>query len=165
MTTPGPMSTSGAAWTVLKPGAFVGNLPTEAAAIRQFAAADERKRRPRMGATADTAAVVARILADLDLQGQAGDGGKTYLLTKDRPRSFLKIASLLTEALGCRVRYLQLPVFYARLSASGVPDWRARGLAHQYVDVVRRGQDGGRLCSRPSLTCWAAPPPRSPTSP
>ena len=141
---------SGLAWTVLNPGAFFSNLLTEAAAIR-------RGRLPQTSGngatawvdTADIAAVAARVLTDPDLQGQAAEGGKTYLLTEDRPRSYPEIAGILKKTLGHRVRYVHLtaPVFYAGLRASGVPHWKARGLVHQFVDVVRRGQDGGRLCS------------------
>ncbi|NAZ84687.1 Rossmann-fold NAD(P)-binding domain-containing protein [Kineococcus indalonis] len=51
--------------------------------------------------------------------------------------------------LGHRVRYVHVPApaFYGALRATGVPAWQARGLVHQFVDVVRRGQDDGRLCS------------------
>ena len=33
------------------------------------------------------------------------------------------------------------------LRATGAPAWQPKGLVHQFVDVVRRGQDDGRLCS------------------
>ncbi len=36
------------------------------------------------------------------------------------------------------------------LRASGLPHWEARGLVHQFEDVVRRGHDDARL-STPDL--------------
>lgn len=33
------------------------------------------------------------------------------------------------------------------LRLSGSPTWEARGLIHQFVDVVRRGHDNARLTS------------------
>lgn len=33
----------------------------------------------------------------------------------------------------------------AGLRASGVPGWQARGLVHQFIDIVRRGADHGRV--------------------
>ncbi|GLY16677.1 NAD(P)-dependent oxidoreductase [Kineosporia sp. NBRC 101677] len=154
---------SGLAWTVLKASAFISNLLTEAAAIRR----GWLPQTSGNGATAwvdtsDVAAVAARVLTDADVQGQTGENGRAYLLTGDRPLSYPEIAGILTATLGHRVRYVHLPApaFYAGLRASGVPAWQARGLVHQFVDVVRRGQDGGRLCSsdipdllgRPAIT-------------
>jgi uncharacterized protein YbjT (DUF2867 family) len=141
---------SGLPWTVLKPGAFFSNLLTEAAAIRRgWLPQTSGHGATAWVDTADVAAVAARVLTDPEVQGQAGAEGRTYLLTEDRPRSYPEIAGILTATLGHRVRYVHLPapVFYAGLRASGVQRWQAKGLVHQFVDVVRRGQDGGRLCS------------------
>nr|WP_269328234.1 NAD(P)H-binding protein [Kineosporia mesophila] len=142
---------SGLAWTVLKASAFTQNLLTEASAIRR----GWLPQTSGHGATAwvdvaDIAAVAARVLADRELRGAAGEHGRTYLLTGDRPLSYPEVAEILSTALGHRVRYVHLPApaFYGALRASGLPAWQARGLVHQFVDVVRRGQDGGRLCSR-----------------
>ncbi|WP_432573230.1 NAD(P)H-binding protein [Kineococcus sp. SYSU DK005] len=141
---------SGLAWTVLRAGAFTQNLLVEAAAIRR----GWLPQTSGHGATAwvdvaDVAAVAARVLADPAVQGGPGAAGRTYLLTGDRPLSYPEVAAVLTEVLGRRVRYVHVPapVFHGVLRASGLPAWRARGLVHQFVDVVRRGQDGGRLCS------------------
>ncbi|NAZ85253.1 NAD(P)H-binding protein [Kineococcus indalonis] len=141
---------SGLAWTRLQPGAFTKNLLLEAAAIRR----GWLPQTSGHGATAwidvaDVAAVAARVLTDPAVQGGTGEDGRTYLLTGDRPLSYPEVAGILSTTLGHRVRYVHVPapVFYGALRATGVPAWRARGLVHQFVDVVRRGQDDGRLCS------------------
>lgn len=145
---------SGLRWTRLQPGAFTKNLLMEAAAIRR----GWLPQTSGHGATAwvdvsDIAAVAAKVLTDRGLQGGAGDEGRAYRLTQDRPVSYPEVAEILTEVLGHRVRYLHLPapVFYAGLRLAGTPRWMARGLIHQFVDVVRRGHDTGRL------TCTAVP--------
>ncbi|NAZ76519.1 NAD(P)H-binding protein [Kineococcus sp. T13] len=141
---------SGLAWTLLQPGAFTENLLVEAAAIRR----GWLPQTSGHGATAwidvaDIAAVAARVLTDPAVQGGPGEDGRTYLLTGDRPLSYPEVAAILTTVLGHRVRYVHVPApaFYGVLRATGVPAWQARGLVHQFVDVVRRGQDDGRLCS------------------
>ncbi|WP_167587538.1 NAD(P)H-binding protein [Kineococcus rubinsiae] len=154
---------SGLAWTVLKPGAFTKNLLVEAAAVRR----GWLPQTSGHGATAwidvrDVAAVGARVLTDPALQGGPGEDGRVYRLTGDRPLSYPEVAGVLTAVLGHRVRYLHVPApaFYGVLRATGVPAWQARGLVHQFVQVVRRGQDDGRLCSsdvpdllgRPAIT-------------
>lgn len=141
---------SGLRWTRLAPGAFTQNLLVEAAAIR-------RGWLPQTGGhgatawvdVADIAAVAAKVLTEPGLRGGAGDQGRTYRLTQDRPLSYPEVAEILTSTLGHRVRYLHLPapVFYAGLRLAGTPRWMARGLVTQFVDVVRRGHDTGRLTS------------------
>ncbi len=144
------LSRSGLRWTRLAPGAFTQNLLVEAAAIRR----GWLPQTSGHGATAwvdvhDIAAVAARVLAEPDLQGDAGDQGRAYHLTQDRPLSYPEIAKILTTTLGHRVRYVHLPapVFYAGLRLAGEPRWKARGLVRQFVDVVRRGHDDGRVTS------------------
>ncbi|MFC3687920.1 NAD(P)H-binding protein [Aquipuribacter hungaricus] len=144
------LSRSGLSWTRLAPGAFTKNLLVEAAAIRR----GWLPQTTGHGATAwvdvsDIAAVAARVLTGPGLQGGAGDQGRTYTLTQDRPLSYPEVAEILTTTLGHRVRYLHLPapVFYAGLRLAGTPRWMARGLVRQFVDVVRRGHDGGRVTS------------------
>lgn len=142
---------SGLAWTRLQASAFTKNLLVEAAAIRR----GWLPQTSGHGATAwvdvaDVAAVAARVLTDPAVQGRSGEDGRTYLLTGDRPLSYPEVAGILSTVLGHRVRYVHVPApaFYGVLRATGVPAWQARGLVHQFVDVVRRGQDDGRLCSR-----------------
>nr|WP_246315788.1 NAD(P)H-binding protein [Kineococcus aurantiacus] len=141
---------SGLAWTRLLPGAFTKNLLVEASAIRR----GWLPQTSGHGATAwidvaDVAAVGARVLTDPAVQGGTGEDGRTYRLTGDRPLSYPEVAGVLTTVLGRRVRYVHVPApaFYGVLRLSGTPAWQAKGLVHQFVDVVRRGQDDGRLCS------------------
>ncbi|PRY10844.1 SDR family oxidoreductase [Kineococcus rhizosphaerae] len=145
------LTRSGLAWTRLQPGAFTKNLLTEAAAIRR----GWLPQTSGHGATGwvdvlDVAAVAVRVLTDPGVQGGSGERGRVYRLTGDRPLSYPEIAGILTETLGHRVRYVHVPgpAFYLALRAGGVPGWQARGLVHQFVDVVRRGQDDGRLCTQ-----------------
>lgn len=142
---------SGLAWTRLQPGAFIKNLLTEAAAIRR----GWLPQTSGHGATAwvdvaDIAAVAARVITDESVQGGRHAQGRAYLLTGARPLSYPEIAGILSSTLGRRVRYVHVPapLFYAVLRRSGLPVWQARGLIHQFVDVVRRGQDNGRVTSR-----------------
>ncbi|WP_432544100.1 NAD(P)H-binding protein [Kineococcus sp. SYSU DK002] len=141
---------SGLAWTLLLPGAFTKNLLVEAGAIRR----GWLPQTSGHGATAwidvvDVAAVAARVLTDPAAQGGPGEGGRVLRLTGDRPLSYPEVADILTATLGHRVRYVHVPApaFYGVLRATGVPRWQARGLVHQFVDVVRRGADDGRLCT------------------
>ncbi|MEW1956306.1 NAD(P)H-binding protein [Kineococcus sp. NPDC059986] len=144
------LARSGLTWTRLEPGAFFTNLLVEAAAIRR----GWLPQTSGHGATAwidvpDIAAVAARVLTDPGTRGGAGGEGRAYRLTGEVPLSYPEVADGLSSALGHRVRYVHVPapVFHAVLRASGVPAWQARGLVHQFVDVVRRGADDGRRCT------------------
>lgn len=144
------LARSGLSWTRLEPGAFFKNLLVEAAAIRR----GWLPQTSGHGATAwidvpDIAAVAARVLTDPSTRGGAGEDGRAYRLTGEVPLSYPEVAAGLSAALGHRVRYLHVPApaFHAVLRATGVPAWQARGLVHQFVDVVRRGADDGRRCT------------------
>lgn len=137
---------SGLRWTRLAPGAFTKNLIELAPAIKRGVLPGTSGH----GATSwvdvqDIADAAARVLLDPDLQG--GSVGRSYVLTGTHPLSFPEIASIMSEELGRTVRYLHLPGpgMYAVLRLSGVSRWEARGLVHQFVDVVRRGADQGRV--------------------
>lgn len=141
---------SGLAWTRLQPAAYMKNLLTEAVVIRR----GWLPQTAGHGATswvdvADIAAVAAHVLTHPTAQGARGDDGRSYLLTGTPATSYPQIAEMLTDLLGHRVRYLQVPapLFYLGLRAAGTPRWQARGLLHQFVDVVRRGHDDARLTS------------------
>ena len=141
---------SGLAWTRLQPGAFTKNLLAQAQLIRRGLLPQTSGH----GATAwvdvaDIAAVAARVLTDPAVRGGRHDDGRAYLLTGDRPLSYPEVAEVLTSVLGHRVRYVHVPapLFYGVLRLSGAPAWQARGLVHQFVDVVRRGHDNGRVTS------------------
>lgn len=137
---------TGVRWTRLAPGAFTKNVLELAPAIRRGLLPGTSGN----GATSwvdvrDIGDAAARVLTDRSLQGDAT--GRSYILTGTHPLSFPEIAAILSTELGHRVRYLHLPgpLMLAGLRASGVPGWQARGLVHQFIDVVRRGADHGRV--------------------
>lgn len=137
---------SGLQWTRLAPGAFTKNLLELAPALHRGLLPGTSGH----GATSwvdvrDIGEAAARVLTEPDLQGDTE--GRSYILTGTHPLSFPEIASILSEELGRTVRYLHLPwpAMYGVLRLSGLPHWYARGLVHQFVDVVRRGADCGRV--------------------
>lgn len=91
--------------------------------------------------THDIAAVAARALVE------PGHEGQEYVLTGPELLSMPDIAAQLTAVIGRRIRYLHLPsaLFYARLRATGNDAWTARGLRHQFIDVLRNGHDNGEV--------------------
>lgn len=137
---------TGTRWTRLAPGAFTKNFLELAPAIRRGLLPGTSGH----GATSwvdvrDIGEAAARVLTHPDLQGD--ETGRSYILTGTHPLSFPEVAAILSAELGHRVRYLHLPgpLMLAGLRASGMPSWQARGLVHQFVDVVRRGADHGRV--------------------
>lgn len=135
-------------WTRLAPTAFTKNFLELAPAIRRGLLPGTSGN----GATGwvdvrDIAEVAARVLTNPDLQGDTT--GRSHVLTGTYPLSFPEVAAILTSELGHRVRYLHVPapLMLVGLRAGGVPSWQARGLVHQFVDVVRRGADCGRVYS------------------
>lgn len=137
---------TGMRWTRLAPGAFTKNFLELAPAIRRGLLPGTSGN----GATSwvdvrDIGEAAARVLTDRSLQGDAA--GRCHILTGSHPLSFPEVAAILSAELGHRVLYLHLPgpLMLAALRASGVPGWQARGLVHQFVDVVRRGADHGRV--------------------
>ncbi|MBC7631528.1 MAG: NAD(P)H-binding protein [Flavobacterium sp.] len=140
------LAATGLRWTRLAPGAFTKNLLELAPAI-QFGVLPGTSGN---GATSwvdvqDIAEVAARVLCEPELQGD--QVGRSYILTGTHPLSFPEIATILGDELGRKIRYVHLPgpVMYASLRLSGLPHWQARGLVRQFVDVVRRGADQGRV--------------------
>ncbi|MDQ2757633.1 MAG: NAD(P)H-binding protein [Actinomycetota bacterium] len=140
------LAATGLRWTRLAPGAFTKNLLELAPAIQHGLLPGTSGH----GATSwvdvrDIAEVAARVLTEPDLQGD--QAGRSYTLTGTHPLSFPEIATILGDELGRRVRYVHLPgpAMYASLRLSGLPHWQARGLVRQFVDVVRRGADQGRV--------------------
>lgn len=153
------LATSGMRWTRLAPGAFTKNLLNLSPAIRRGLLPGTSGH----GATtwvdvADIADGAARILTVADLQGD--HDGRSYLLTGTHPLSFPQIADLMSQELGRKIRYLHLPspLMYAGLRAAGIPHWQAQGLVRQFVDVVRRGADLGRVYSHELHELLGHPP-------
>lgn len=140
------LAATGLRWTRLAPGAFTKNLLELAPAIQRGLLPGTSGN----GATCwvdvhDIAQAAARVLTEPDLQGD--ETGRSYILTGTHPLSFPEIATILGDELGRTVRYVHLPgpAMYAVLRLTGAPHWQARGLVHQFVDVVRRGADQGRV--------------------
>lgn len=136
------LEASGLGWTLLKPTAFMQNLLQSAAPIKRGLLPQTSG----AGATGwidthDIAAAAARVLID------PGHEGQEYVLTGPELLSVPDIAAQLTAVTGRRVRYLHLPtpLFYALLRATGNDAWTARGLCHQFVDVLREGRDHGEV--------------------
>lgn len=104
------LQASGLAWTRLQPGSFMKNLVTEAPLIKR----GWLPQTSGHGATAwidvaDIAAAAARVLTDPTCQGGPGSAGRSHLLTGTPATSYPQIAEMMTDLLGLRVRYLQLP--------------------------------------------------------
>lgn len=133
-------------WTRFAPGAFTKNLLELAPAIQRGVLPGTSGH----GATSwvdvsDIAAAAARVLTEPRLQGDAA--GRSYILTGTHPLSFPEIATVLSEELERTIRYVHLPApaMYAVLRLAGQPHWMAQGLVNQFVHVVRRGADNGRV--------------------
>lgn len=140
------LAATGMRWTRFAPGAFTKNLLELAPAIQRGVLPGTSGH----GATSwvdvrDIAVAAARVLTEPGLQGDAA--GRSYILTGTHPLSFPEIASVLSEELERTVRYVHLPApaMYALLRLAGQPHWMAKGLVNQFVDVVRRGADNGRV--------------------
>lgn len=139
---------SGIAWTRLRAGAFMGGLLQLAPVIRRGVLPGISGH----GATtwidsADIAAAAERVLADPTRRGGPGADGHDHLLTGTQPLSFPQVATVLTEQLQRRVRYLALPapLVYLGLRAARASRRDARGGIAQFHDVVRRGLDDVRV--------------------
>lgn len=144
---------SGVPWTTLRATAFMDNLAQTAPLVRRgLLPGTSRGGATAWVCTTDVAAASARVLLDPASQGGAGSQGRTYLLAGNSPLSYPQVADIMTAELGRRVRYLHLPrpLMYLALRAGGQSDWMARGLVHQFAEVVRHGRDGV-LNSSPDL--------------
>lgn len=140
------LAATGLRWTRLAPGAFTKNFLELAPAIqRGFLPGTSGHGATSWVDVHDIAEAAARVLTEPDLQGN--QAGRSYILTGTHPLSFPEIATILSDELGRKVRYVHLPgpAMYATLRLSGLPRWQAHGLVRQFVDVVRRGADKGRV--------------------
>ena len=142
-------------WTILRPTAFMQNLLLSADPIKKGYLPQTSGR----GAvawidTADVAKVAATVLT------AAGHHAKEYYLTGPELLSMPEITTLLSAVVGHPVRYAHLPgpLFFLALRAAGLDSWTARGLVHQFVDVVRRGHDFGALATDTVKTLTADEP-------
>lgn len=136
------LQATGIGWTLLRPAAFMQNVLESAPVIRR-GLFPQTSRSGVTGwiDTSDIAVVATRVLID------RGHEGATYVLTGPELLSVPDLAAQLTTVLGRRVRYVHLPsrVFYALLRLTGSDAFTADGLRHQFVDVLRHGQDEGAV--------------------
>ena len=136
------LQASGTPWTLLKPSAFMQNFLESAPAIKR-GLLPQTSGRGAVGwiDSADIAEVAAQVVVE------DGHEGREHVLTGPELLSVPEVAARLSTVLGHRVRYLHLPsrVYSALLRLSGLDAWMAEGLRHQYVDVVRHGQDDARV--------------------
>ncbi|PPF64218.1 hypothetical protein C5E11_05895 [Clavibacter michiganensis] len=130
---------SGLAWTILHPSAFMTNLETSAPAFRR-GLFPQTMGRGRIGwiDTNDIARVATQVLRD------GIHNGDEPILTGPQLLDGRGVARALSTGLGRRIRYVHLPsrVFALVLRLSGVPAWQAEGLRQQFGRVARRGLDG-----------------------
>lgn len=129
-------------WTILRPSAFMQNLVQSAAPIKKGLF-------PQTGGrgvvgwidTEDIARVAVKVLTS------GGHEGKEYYLTGPELLTMSDVAARLASVLHHPVRYLHLPapLFFLALRVGGLDTWTARGLVHQFVQVVRNGHDLGDL--------------------
>ena len=129
-------------WTILRPSAFMQNLVQSAAPIKKGVFPQTAGRGVLAWIdTEDIARVAATVLTS------EGHESKEYYLTGPELLTMSDIASHLTAVLNYPVRHLHLPgpLFFLALRAGGLDSWTARGLVHQFIDVVRKGHDFGDL--------------------
>lgn len=149
------LKTSGLGWTLLKPTAFMQNILQSAAAVRH-GVLPHTTGRGVVGwiDTRDIAAVAAQVLTE------PGHEGCEHVLSGPALLSMPDVAADLSVVTGHPVRYLHMPspIFELLLRVNGVDAWTARGLCHQYVDVVRHGQDNGDTLTDTVLKITGRPP-------
>ncbi|WP_116126345.1 SDR family oxidoreductase [Lewinella sp. IMCC34183] len=124
------------AWTILKPTAFMQNFLSLAKSVSKgFLPQVAGKGKVGYIDTTDVARVAHRVLVEDD------HAGATYFLTGPEVLTMGEIAGQLSDALGRKVRYLNLPssVFRIILRLSGLSKWFAQGLVVQFADVVAGG--------------------------
>ena len=152
---------SGVPWTSMRAAAFMENLAETAPPVRRgLLPGTSRGGATAWVSTTDVAAASTRVLLDPGTQGGSGSDGRMWRLSGNPPLSYPQVADILTAELGRRVRYLHLPgpLMYLALRAGGQSDWMARGLVHQFADVVRHGRDGV-LVHSPDLEDLLGRPP------
>jgi uncharacterized protein YbjT (DUF2867 family) len=131
------ISSSGMAFTHLRPNLYMQGL----LAFRYSIQSDGRILAPAGDAAVsivdvrDIAAVAAAALT------QSGHEGKTYDITGPESLTHAEMASRLTDALGKRITYVDIPETEMRsaLLSFGFPEWQADGLVEDY-EHYRRGE-------------------------
>lgn len=129
---------AGIDWTLLKPTAFMQNFlwfkdPIAKGYLPQVAGSGSVS----WVDTRDVARVAAAVLTE------QGHVGATYFLTGPETLDMEEATKRLSEVLGHKVRYLNLPTlaFRALLRLTGNSPWMAKGLVVQFADVVAGHHD------------------------
>ena len=129
---------SGIAFTFLRPNGFMQNLVTyNAGTIREQSAfyGCQGEGHVSLIDLRDIAAVAVKTLTE------EGHEGKTYTLTGPEAITNMRVAELLSAALGREIRYLDLPEDQIRqaMLGAGMPEWSATSI----LDLNRLYKNGG----------------------
>ncbi|GAB2687778.1 SDR family oxidoreductase [Mucilaginibacter koreensis] len=129
---------SGIAWTILKPTAFMQNFLTLTKPISKGFL-------PQVGGKGLVGYIDAQDIGKVAYHVLTQEHHKkaTYYLNGPETLEMKEIALKISEAIGKRVRYVNLPSFAFRilLRATGASRWLANGLIEQYAEVVAKNHD------------------------
>jgi uncharacterized protein YbjT (DUF2867 family) len=129
------LHSSGMAWTSLRPNLYMQGLLM----IGKSIASEGRFYAPAVDCRVSV--VDVRDIADAAVSALTEDGhsGKVYNLTGPQALTFTEMASLLTQALGKPVSYVDIPegAMRAALGKSGMPEWQADGLIEDFAHYRR----------------------------
>jgi uncharacterized protein YbjT (DUF2867 family) len=143
------ISSSGMAFTHLRPNLYMQALLAFRSSIiskRSFFAAAGNSRVSIVDVR-DIAAVAAAALSESDHEG------KTYDLTGPEALTHSEMASQLSDALGTRVAFVDIPESAMRdaLLGFGLPEWQANGVIEDYAHY-RRGEASTVSCAVRDVT-------------
>lgn len=129
---------SGMEWTILKPTAFMQNFLSLSKPISKGIL-------PQVAGNGQVGYIDAQDIASVAFSVLAENHHKraTYYLNGPEMLEMKEIALKLSETLGRRVRYVNLPSFVFRilLRFYGASRWVANGLIEQYAEVVAKNHD------------------------
>jgi uncharacterized protein YbjT (DUF2867 family) len=129
---------SGIAWTILKPTAFMQNFLTMTKPI-------SKGYLPQVGGKGLVGYIDAQDIGRVAYHILTEEHHKraTYYLNGPETLDMGEISLILSEALGRKIRYVNLPSFIFRilLRSSGASRWLANGLIEQYAEVVAKNHD------------------------
>ncbi|KAJ4405300.1 hypothetical protein N0V82_010334 [Gnomoniopsis sp. IMI 355080] len=128
-------------WTSLRASGFMSNFLQSAPAIQKgFLPQTSGQGRAGWVDTADIAAVAHRVMGD----GPKQHAGQVYVLTGPKLINMPELATILSQQIGHRVRYLHLPgsIFKQLVKLGGADEFMANGLVAQFVEIIRPGLEG-----------------------
>lgn len=132
------LRSSGIAWTILKPTAFMQNFLTMTKPISKGLL-------PQVGGNGLVGYIDAQDIGRVAYHVLTENHHKraTYYLNGCETLDMRDIASQITEATGRKVRYVNLPswAFRVLLRITGASRWLADGLVEQYAEVVAKNHD------------------------